>query len=459
MLVVNREGGRIMRLTYSTALVGTPLPPTLADTGAFADLKTLTPQAGIVPDDLNVPFWSDQAGKTRWFSLPRTNLSIGFSPEANWSFPTGDVWIKYGEAPGARRHLLITSHIETSAKIAAAEIYRRLNRAGTATKANIAFLQGVVAASLTFEEVLRDIVPLTDWWHRKPIQAEVKAYRGPASGARIQRVAEAVLRDAAEKPSSQGAAGERLTALDRYAVLAGLMLWAADEETELQPQDRSDQAKAFAEAVLAARPPIGRHLRSLLDAIYKGEPAKKLVFQISLNRKAGAAVQQSVLAVKGDAAKQLFTVDCSRIAWAIIDSGVDAAHPAFKGKDNKPRIVRSYDFTRFRRIVSLSNIDSDFRKESIKELRANRISPLPKDADRLLRDLAENSHAADDIREVNWDHVEKPVVTVAHRPELLDRILQGGRPAPRIGEHTQEVLAGLGCTPDQIETLRREGVV
>jgi hypothetical protein len=73
------------------------LPPTLADTGAFTDLTTLTPSAGIVPYDLNVPFWSDNAIKSRWFSVPNTNLTLGFNATGNWSFPTGTVWIKHFE--------------------------------------------------------------------------------------------------------------------------------------------------------------------------------------------------------------------------------------------------------------------------------------------------------------------------------------------------------------------------
>jgi mono/diheme cytochrome c family protein len=44
-----------------------------------------------------VPFWSDNAFKTRWFSVPKTNLTIAFSPTGNWSFPTGTVWIKHFE--------------------------------------------------------------------------------------------------------------------------------------------------------------------------------------------------------------------------------------------------------------------------------------------------------------------------------------------------------------------------
>jgi glucose/arabinose dehydrogenase len=97
VLLVDREENRIKRLIYSTNLVGTPLPPTLAETGAFSDLTTLTPHAGIVPYDLNLPFWSDNARKTRWFSVPDATQTIGFNREGNWSFPAGTVWIKHFE--------------------------------------------------------------------------------------------------------------------------------------------------------------------------------------------------------------------------------------------------------------------------------------------------------------------------------------------------------------------------
>jgi len=60
-----------------------PLPATLDATGAFADLATLQPQPGIVPYDVNVPFWSDHARKTRWFSAPDTGQFMGFSPNEN----------------------------------------------------------------------------------------------------------------------------------------------------------------------------------------------------------------------------------------------------------------------------------------------------------------------------------------------------------------------------------------
>lgn len=101
----------IQRLLYSREVVGDPLPPTLADTGAFADLASLTPQPGIVPYSLNVPFWSDHALKSRWFSIPNPADTMSFDASGNWRFPSGTVWIKHFEmemtngAPASRRRL------------------------------------------------------------------------------------------------------------------------------------------------------------------------------------------------------------------------------------------------------------------------------------------------------------------------------------------------------------------
>jgi glucose/arabinose dehydrogenase len=87
----------INRIIYDGATNGAPLPPTLADTGVFTDPSALVTATGIVPYNINVPFWSDNAIKTRWFSIPNTNLTIGFNAAGAWSFPTGTVWIKHFE--------------------------------------------------------------------------------------------------------------------------------------------------------------------------------------------------------------------------------------------------------------------------------------------------------------------------------------------------------------------------
>ncbi len=95
VLLADQNDDTIKRLVFTT-VSGQRYPETLDGTGAFADLETLAPNQGIVPYDVNVPFWSDNAIKTRWFFVP-TNQFISFSPVNPWSFPTGTVWIKHFE--------------------------------------------------------------------------------------------------------------------------------------------------------------------------------------------------------------------------------------------------------------------------------------------------------------------------------------------------------------------------
>ena len=101
----------ILRVVRNDAASTNELPATLSDTGAFADLATLTPSAGIIPYDINLPFWSDHAIKTRWFSIPDLSLDMEFAAEDSWTFPTSAVWVKHFEiemtngVPSSRRNL------------------------------------------------------------------------------------------------------------------------------------------------------------------------------------------------------------------------------------------------------------------------------------------------------------------------------------------------------------------
>lgn len=95
LLAAAHSGNRLLRLTYSTTFTGEPLPPTLADTGAFSDLATLAPAPGVLPYEINHPFWSDGAAKRRWFALGSTNRLLGFREHGAWEAPPGTVWVKH----------------------------------------------------------------------------------------------------------------------------------------------------------------------------------------------------------------------------------------------------------------------------------------------------------------------------------------------------------------------------
>ena len=110
ILVVNHQDGSLKRLTF-VAAAASNVPSTLALAGVFSDLKTLSPTPGVEPYEINLPFWSDHAIKSRYFSLPNTNQTFTFAADGNWQFPTGTVWIKHFEmemtngVPQSRRRL------------------------------------------------------------------------------------------------------------------------------------------------------------------------------------------------------------------------------------------------------------------------------------------------------------------------------------------------------------------
>lgn len=96
ILIAENSANRIRRLVH-TGGSSPNFPSTLAGTGAFSSLSSLTPAAGVVPYDLNVAFWSDGALKSRWFSIPDTSDRITYHPTNNWLYPEGSVWIKHFE--------------------------------------------------------------------------------------------------------------------------------------------------------------------------------------------------------------------------------------------------------------------------------------------------------------------------------------------------------------------------
>ncbi len=58
-----------------------------------------------------------------------------------------------------------------------------------------------------------------------------------------------------------------------------------------------------------------------------------------------------MLSVKGDAARRLFEVSARAITWAVIDCGIDGAHPAFADGQGGSRVVRTYDFSHLRDLL------------------------------------------------------------------------------------------------------------
>ena len=176
VLVCDRDAGRVKRLLGS---VTSNIPQDLAAAGVFADLENLVPHAGIEPYDLNVPFWSDGAIKSRWFSVPDTNDTMVFHPEGNWTFPTGAVWVKHFEleltngVPASRKRLETRVLVKTDDGS-----YGLTYRWGDAT--TNATLVPSIGLDESFTLVNGGVVS-TQVWHY-PSQAECLQCHTPAAG-------------------------------------------------------------------------------------------------------------------------------------------------------------------------------------------------------------------------------------------------------------------------------------
>ena len=87
---------RLLRLVEGPDPAFGEIPAKLSGLGVFSDVARQTPALGVVPYEVNVPFWSDGAEKQRWFALPNAGASIyqaGDGPSA-WWYPEGTVFIK-----------------------------------------------------------------------------------------------------------------------------------------------------------------------------------------------------------------------------------------------------------------------------------------------------------------------------------------------------------------------------
>lgn len=111
ILMLDYGDGRVRRLTTQT--IDNTFPAKLSDTGLFADLTDLAPNPGIEPYAINLPFWSDYARKSRWFSIPDSAPTFGYVQEGDWSIPTGALWIKHFDFDQTRGNPATGKRLET----------------------------------------------------------------------------------------------------------------------------------------------------------------------------------------------------------------------------------------------------------------------------------------------------------------------------------------------------------
>lgn len=321
----------------------------------------------------------------------------------------GDVWIAYAMKPAEAIDLLITPHKSQAAGPVAVKISKRIAalgmKRGPKQDSQIAYLQGLVAARLFFEELMHVIVPMTYWWSDRKEKNDLTKYKGESQlDEMIQAVINWTRAESEDEQIQASNAFAAFNSLDRYVSLAAIILWAATEGKK----KKTVVGAADALAKVKSSAPIVKRLGEVFGKLLEtSDPEPPQIWQVSLNRRAMPALSRSVPSVKGDAARTLFKVRCENIRWAVLDSGIDGNHPAFNDENGHSRIFKAYDFSNIRQIVSLDNLDTDTTgfKARLGELRAGREKELSaKKATDILKALAED---AENDRPIHWELVEK----------------------------------------------------
>ncbi len=85
-------GGRIMRIGAAGGGQDN-VANLLSDSGCVDPADITQPYSGLVPYDINAPFWSDDAVKDRYMAIP-DGSSISINGDDDWVFPPGTVLVK-----------------------------------------------------------------------------------------------------------------------------------------------------------------------------------------------------------------------------------------------------------------------------------------------------------------------------------------------------------------------------
>lgn len=254
-----------------------------------------------------------------------------------------DVWLEYVfKEPDKRVDLLLTPHEQHRAAEVASVLRERLRDKVTGLQEGdskllpwrLASTGGFIAAELSFDELLGMVLPMTKWWPK-------------------------IRWTDTEKPTSELLWLRQVAGAVRYSQLYK----GKNDLPNIQDLVESGVLENVFDDLL----------KILTSRDLKSPQAPRCLWSVSLNRKAYCGIAKSVPATKADASRRLFDIDGKGICWAVIDTGIDKTHSAFRRSGFKgsataldpssveinntrpqvpTRIVATYDFTRLRDLMS-----------------------------------------------------------------------------------------------------------
>jgi subtilisin family serine protease len=356
-----------------------------------------------------------------------------------------DVWIAYAMNLAEPQNLLLEPLFGVRPGEVAVRLRRVLQAENILQETRPIYNQSTVAIRLTFEQLVTYVLPWTRWWCECLLE-HVRAGGSMLAVTAIKNLHDdlAALYEGRKLTHHNGRvlALLRIVGLLAYAKTGGTSLAAHSSRSRSRnPGARRPRADRLLEAYSAGKDEA--FLEALAEAVKLGWerlfenrlpralPVKAKVnedaatiFSVDRDRTAETAVQDSSLTIKADAARLLFAIKSDKITWAVVDSGIDASHPAFQlrndeslspNKDEQTtlensRVIESYDFTRVRDLlcaaVESQDLDAVIKNDLPTAYREN----LKRDPNR----LEELHFRLKNGREIDWD-ILKPILQIDYQ--------------------------------------------
>ena len=417
-------------------------------------------------------------------------------------------------------------------------------------RARVSYIPGQIAVKLYFDELMRVVLPLTPWWHQtydflKKIERDHQSTACPADWTPFpqpdenkkrekdltealmqmrREIAPLIVSENIDEHSVHSEKTQknrikyireippdliwivRITGLIADCFHSGTgffsednkLSWMMDDDFQARYHDRIETTEER-EIRIANQKVDDEHAREAREGIVSAfvnlyenwspnneYPKDRVIWRVTKNRRIHLAVAKSAMTVKADAARRVFDISCKNITWAVIDSGIDPRHPAFKltteqhenevrrakakegdsnglapkirSEDLDSRVKMTLDFTRLRELLDfdiddgIDNEGNNRRDRLIAEI-ATRMTKFNHDvnnghdkspdkeslkrAEKLLEKLRERISEG---REISWQDLESAIVVQS--------------PDTPINDHGTHVAGILGA--DWIADIRNE---
>lgn len=395
---------------------------------------------------------------------------------------------KEGEFEPCRHDLILTPDYSSKA-IDVAEVLRKpLEKQ---PDARLAALRSDIGVALTFGELIAMVLPLTTWWHQQDDRLQ-KLFDADGvnkflnrKGIPLHQVLEAdenqaqwqfiilvIIVSYLNRPMTSSGQLDRV-----FKKVNELIRLILDHEAEVghvkdiylarpakkllkdlsqtpRGTDKASKSHADASGANNADDRAGRQNMPACDS------AK--IWAVNINRPISLSLDKSRLTVKADAAERVFDHDACDIVWAVMDSGIDATHPAFaKRREDGSIDSNSWHDRKRRRINPLhSRVHQTYDFTLLRDIAAaNWGTP----SERLLARLRRNGKSPEELRQVvidlkkrltfgrelDWAFIA-PLLKLSHEPDLyVPRPARGGEarnpgfvPGHPHGTHVAGIVGG-----------------